>query len=244
MRRFFCQSQNITSQGIKILDKEELHHLRNVLRLKNKDKILVIDGKGKEFVCEVGQLDKDEAQLNIIEERHHEKDEVSVVLTIACALPKKSKIDFIVEKLTEIGVERIILLKTERTEVIWKDCNDKLERLKRIASASLKQSGNLFMPEIIFLDFKGLLEFKNKNAFDLALIANLSNNTQYIKGVLENNCAKNILAAIGPEGDFSEKEIELANKAGFISIRLTDTVLKVDTAAISTAAFIKLYTKQ
>ncbi|MDD5356152.1 MAG: RsmE family RNA methyltransferase [Candidatus Omnitrophica bacterium] len=244
MRRFICQPQDITPQHIKISDKDELHHLKNVLRLKIKDKIIAMDGKGREFICELEQFDKKQAKLRIVKEHCLDKDKIFPKLSVACALPKGPKVDFIVEKLTEIGAERIILLKTQRTEVIWKDYFKKLERLKKISEAALKQSGNLFLPEILLLDFKGLLEFKGKNGFDLALIPNLTDDARNIKEVLENSQAKNILAAIGPEGDFSAEEIGLAEKAGFVSVRLTDSVLKVDTAAIAVASFIKIFYKQ
>lgn len=244
MHRFFCQPQDLNSQHLKITDKDELHHLRDVFRLRVKDRVVVIDGKGREFICEVSQLDKKQVQLNIIEKHQYERESIFPKITVACALPKRSKIDFIIEKLTEIGIDRIILLKTERTEVNLKDFSRKFERLTKIAKESLKQSGNMFLPEIVSLDFKGLLKFRKEDNSDLVLIANLGKGTQNIKDALENNQAKNILIAIGPEGDFSGKEISLAEGAGFISVRLTDAVLKVDTAAIVAAGFIKLYLKQ
>ena len=178
-------------------------------------------------------------------------------MTVACALPKKSKIDFIVEKLTEIGVDRIILLLTERTEVKLKDSSKKIARLKKISESTLKQSSNLFLPEITSMNFQNLLKLKQDENFDasssisinpecnrrieLALIPNLEETTQNIKDLLTGGALKNILVAIGPEGDFSKNEIELAKQAGFASVSLGRNVLKVDTAAIVTAGFIKLH---
>lgn len=238
MDRFICQLQDITPQHIKILDKSELHHLKDVLRLKYQDKVVVLDGNGREFVCEIKHLDKNCAKLDIIERHTFKRD---FKLTVACALPKKSKIDFIVEKLTEIGVDKIILLKTERTEVDLKDSTKKLARLTKIAESALKQSGNLFLPQISFLNFKDLLMLKQDGNYGLAIIPNLVCDTQNIKDVLEKKSAKNILVAVGPEGDFSENEIGLAKQAGFVSVSLGSAVLKVDTAAIVVAGFIKLF---
>ncbi|MDD5005958.1 MAG: RsmE family RNA methyltransferase [Candidatus Omnitrophica bacterium] len=241
MRRFFCNPQHINSHQINILDKDELHHLKDVLRLKNQDKVTVIDGNGTELICEISHLGKHGAKLNILERHTYKKEELPLRLTVACAVPKKSKIDFIVEKLTEIGTEKIILLKTERTEVNLKDYSRKLVRFKKIAESSLKQSGNLFLPQIDFLNFEGLMRLKLDGDFDLAVIPNLAGSTQNLKDVLEKKPAKNILVAIGPEGDFSKEEIDSAQQAGFISVSLGDSVLKVDTAAIVAAGFIKLY---
>jgi 16S rRNA (uracil1498-N3)-methyltransferase len=243
MHRFFCDSQNITSQHIQILDKDEWHHLKNVLCLKINEKVAVIDGKGREFICSINNIGKDFVKLNIIEKREIEKEKQALRLTVACALPKKSKIDFIVEKLTEIGVEKIILLKTERTEVNLKDILKKISKLKNIAKSALKQSGNLFMPEIEFLEFSGLLKFKMNDDFDIALIPNLSDSSLSLKEALEKILAKKILLAIGPEGDFSQNELRLAKEAGFTSVSLGANVLRVDTAALVSAGFIKLYFK-
>jgi 16S rRNA (uracil1498-N3)-methyltransferase len=241
MHRFFCNPQNIFSNEIKIQDDNELRHIRNALRLKEKDEVVVLDGCGNKFICRINQLERHCAKLEIIEKKTHKKEMLDVELTIACAVPKKSKVDFIVEKLTEIGVDRIILLKTERTEVDLKDSLKKLVKLQRIAEASLKQSGNLFLPQIEYLNFKQLLELKHKEKFDLAMIPNLGNKEEGLGKILSNVTGRNILVAIGPEGDFSQKEINSAKEAGFVSASLGNTVLKVDTAAIVAAGFIKLY---
>lgn len=241
MHRFFCSPQNITPQQIQILDKKELHHIRDVLRLKNKDKVIVLDGEGGEFTCQISQLGRNCAKLDIVDKHYYDRRKLIPRLTIACAIPKRSKIDFIVEKLTEIGVDRIILLKTERTEVNIKDYFKKIERLKKTAESALKQSGNIFMPKIEYMNFKELLKFKNKEEFDLTIIPNLSKDTQSLKKILEKSSCENILVAIGPEGDFSKKEINLAKQAGFIPVSLGDTILRVETAAIVTIGFIKLY---
>ncbi len=243
MHRFFCSPKNITSHEIQIMDTEELHHMKNVMRLKNKDKIVVLDGQGAKFVCEIKQLDKKAAKLEIIEKHICKRSEGYLNITVACALLKKSKIDFIVEKLTEIGVDRIILLNTERTEVKFKDSPKKLEKLNRVCESALKQSGNLFLPKLEYFDFSELIEFKKSEKFDLAIMPNLEESSQNIKEITSGLCAKNILIAIGPEGDFSKKEIEIAKKAGFVSVSLGKNVLKVDTAAIVAAGFLKLQSK-
>lgn len=243
MHRFFCRLKDIDSKEINISDRQELHHLRDVLRLENQDKIIVIDGNGGELICRISHLGKKNAKLTILEKYTYKKENFIPRLTVACALPKKSKIDFIVEKLTEVGAERIIFLKTERTQVNFRECSRKNERLRKIAESALKQSGNVFIPEIEFLDFSGLLKLKQNSDFDLAIIPNLTDmtNTKSLKGALEKGSLENILIAIGPEGDFTEREIELAKKSGFVSVSLGDAILRVETAAIITAGFIKLY---
>lgn len=239
MHRFFCSPQNITSQEITILDKDELHHIKDVLRLKSQDKIIVIDGEGREFTAQILKIDKSQSTLKIINKRIYDKRDLSLSLTVACALPKKSKINFIVEKLTELGVEKIILLSTERTQIKLKQISDKIDKLKRVSIEALKQSQAKFLPKIEFMKFADLLKIKGD--FDLALLPNLGKGTVSFRSVLDKFTKKNILVAVGPEGDFSKNEIGLAKQAGFIPVSLGDTILKVDTAAIVVAGFIKLY---
>ena len=243
MHRFFYRPQNSDSQYLDIVDKDEMHHLKNVLRLKVDNEVSLIDGKGAELVCNINQIKKDSVRLEVIKRIQRKKEEFMPQVTLACAIPKKSKIDFIVEKLTEIGVDRIVLLKTERTEVNLKDFSQKAGRLEKIAKESLKQSGNLFLPEIMFMNFPELVKFKKENNFDVALMPSLVKDTQKIKDVLGKNIAKNILVVVGPEGDFSQGEINFARENGFIPVRLTESVLKVDTEAITVAGFIKMFAK-
>lgn len=218
-----------------------MHHMKDVLRLKCNDEAVILDGQGSEFFCRINQLDKSCILLDIIEKHSFKRESLVPKLTVACAVPKKSKIDFIVEKLTEIGVDKIILLKTERTEISLKDSSKKIEKLKKTAEAALKQSGNLFLPKIEFLSFKDLLELKKKENFDLAIMPNLSAGTKVLREMLEKISSNSIMVAIGPEGDFSETEIKSAKEAGFISVNLGKNILRVDTAAIVVAGFIKLY---
>jgi len=240
MHRFFCEFRNISLNEIQILDKDEVRHIVSSLRLKINDKVVAIDGHGNEFSCEISYLDKKKVELKILEKKSIQKEDLYPQITVACAIPKKSKIDFIVEKLVELGASRIILLKTERTEIILKDADKKIERLLGVAKASLKQSGNLFLPEINYLSFKQLIKFRNEAGFDLALIPNLVNKPIALKDVLKKDKVKKVLIAIGPEGDFSKEELGIAIEAGFVPISLGSSVLKVDTAAISAVAFIKL----
>jgi 16S rRNA (uracil1498-N3)-methyltransferase len=164
-------------------------------------------------------------------------------INIACAIPKKSKFDDIVDKLTQLGVDRIIPLKTERAVVklsIQKG-EARLQRWVKIALSAAQQSQRSILPQISPLtDFRELI--KKSTGFNLKLIPTLEGERKTLKEALSPvlPLPANILILIGPEGDFSPKEIDLALKHNFIPVSLGSTVLRVETAAIAVASFINL----
>ncbi|PIP18804.1 MAG: 16S rRNA methyltransferase [Candidatus Omnitrophica bacterium CG23_combo_of_CG06-09_8_20_14_all_41_10] len=168
---------------------------------------------------------------------------VKLRLTIACAIPKKSKFDDIVDKLTQLGVYRIIPLKTERVVVKLDKRKEELrsKRWNRIALSASQQSQRNNIPVVEPVQkFKDVL-VRSKD-FDLKLIPTLAGQRKSLPEVILSllPMAK-ILVLIGPEGDFSDGEIKLALENGFIPVTLGDLVLRVDTAAIAVVSFIRLY---
>lgn len=166
---------------------------------------------------------------------------------MTCAIPKKAKFDDIVDKLTQLGVSRIIPLITQR--VIVKLGQEKeerrLKRWRRIAESASQQSQRHDIPLIGGVqDFKKLiLESEN---FNLKLIPTLFGKRKSIKEALSSLMPSSldkakILCLIGPEGDFSKEEVDIAKKAGFVPISLGDLVLRVDTAAIALASYLSIY---
>lgn len=241
MNRFFCPINNISPDKIIISNKEQVHHLRDVLRLKINDKITVFDDKGNEYNCVIDKL-SDSVTLNIKERRQASEEKKYPRITIACAIPKRAKFDEIVDKLTQLGTDTIIPLETARV-IVKLDRQKKLARQKRWESIALnasQQSQRSRIPVIAAVkDIKNVL--LNSNDYDLKIIPTLSGARKYLKEVLTGLSPRNILALIGPEGDFSPEEVNLAKEAGFIPVSLGDSVLRVDTAAIAVVSFIKLY---
>jgi 16S rRNA (uracil1498-N3)-methyltransferase len=241
MNRFFCPLANISGDRIIIGDREQAHHIRNVLRLQKGEKAAVFDEKGNEYHCVISGLG-DKIQLEIKNKVLSGRQEAEVALTVACAIPKKAKMDDIIDKLVQLGAQRIIPLKTEHTIVKLDKHKEalRLMRWKKISLSASKQSqrNNLAMIGPV-MSFKEALAFSS--GFDLKLIPHLSGARQGLKEILKQTKARNILVLIGPEGDFSEREIQSALDSGFIPVTLGDLVLRVDTAAIAVASFIELY---
>lgn len=240
MHRFASPSENIKGEKIEIRQ-EQFHHLKNVLRLKPQDEVCVIDEKGFEYFCKVEDILVKMAVLRITK-KNKVKNLSKAKLAIACAIPKKSRFDDIIDKLTQLGVDTIIPLVTERT-IVKPDKHKqqlRLERWKKIAVAATLQSQRGNIPEISRIkDFQEFLS--EAKGFDLKLIPTLTGERKPLKELLLNHKPEGVLIAIGPEGDFTEKEIESAKREGFIPVTLGELVLRVDTAAIAVASFIRLF---
>ena len=240
MHRFFCPIANITKDKIVIDNKEQIHHLKDVLRLKVKDNLMIFDGRGNEYNCIIEKI-ANEVTLGIKRKSLPSYKKEGIKITLACAIPKKSKMDDIIDKLTQLGVARIIPLETERV-VVKLNKNKKEMRLLRwqkIALNAAQQSQRNTSPVIDPIKNIREVLIKSEN-YDLKLIPTLTGKRKILKEIFTQIKPKNILVLIGPEGDFSPQEVALAVKAGCIPVTLGDLVLRVDTAAIAVVSFIRL----
>ncbi len=231
MHRIFAEQKDIF-KSFQINNKKELHHAVNVLRLKINDKILAFDGKGNEILGSIQEISKEAITINP-EAAVKKSEENLFSISLACALPKRAKFDFIIEKATELGVATIIPLITQRTEVHLSKERQvaKLKHWHNISVSAAKQSQRTTIPKITEVKtFKEVL--KSLKGFDLALLPCLSGNRRPLKEILAEKRPKKILVFIGPEGDFTANEVDLAIRAGANLVTLGKTVLRVDTAAI------------
>lgn len=241
MNRFFCKRTDISANNIIINDREQLHHIKDVLKLNPGEKVVVFDEDGGEYSCVILKI-ADKVHLEIKSKAPAQQDAQQIKLTVACAIPKKAKIDDIIDKLVQLGIYRFIPLKTERVVVKLDKQKEalRLERWKKIALSAAKQSQRNSLAVID--QVRTLDEIISKsNEFDLKLIPCLLGERKSLKDVFAKGAPVNIIILIGPEGDFSDDEVTLAKRAGFIPVSLGDLVLRVDTAAIAAASFIKLY---
>jgi 16S rRNA (uracil1498-N3)-methyltransferase len=232
MHRFYCSRENVSQDKINIVDKGQLHHLKDVLRLKPADAVVVFDDKGNVYQAKIEKLTIQNVVLKIIEVQNSDKAR-KIQIAVACAIPKKSKMDDIIDKLTQLGADRIIPLVTERV-IIKLDRDKKLKRQNRwnkIALSASKQSQRNTVPLID--PVKNLKDFLcEAGDFDLKLIPTLPGDRRSLKEVLTQSKPKKIIVLIGPEGDFSPGELDMAIKNGFIPVSLGDFVLRVETAAV------------
>ena len=240
MNRFFCPPSNIQNEIIEILDPDEARHITKSLRQGVGDELVVFDGSGKEYLGQIKSVDSKSGVLISIKEIIQNPVRVPDI-TLACAIPKKAKFDFIVEKVTELGVNRIIPILTERTIVRLEDFKkaSKQKRWQTIAINAAKQCKSPFIPEVSsIMEFKEIVSIL-KN-FDLKLLPNLEQKRTHIKEFVKESLNKKIIILIGPEGDFSPREIDIAKKAGCLGISLGNLTLKVDTAAIISVGILNI----
>lgn len=241
MHKFFCLSFNITGNKMTVDDQEQVHHIKDVLRMKQGDEVEMFDECGNVYDCVISEVSDKQIGLSIAASRPAPAKDEGVSITVACANPKNVKMDDIVDKLTQLGVARIIPLETERTIVKMDKVKKyfRLERWKRIArSASLQSKRNDFpiIDSVKILD-EVLAEAQN---FDLKLIPTLGGERKTLKEIISGIKAKNVLILIGPEGDFTDGEVGLALKAGCVPVTLGELVLRVDTAAVAVVSYVML----
>jgi 16S rRNA (uracil1498-N3)-methyltransferase len=210
----------------------DVHYLKDVLRVKPSDELEIIDGSGTVYSAIVSSIHKDKIKLEIINSAKSEA-ELKTKIILAQSLPKSKKMDFIVQKCTELGVSEIIPVVSERSVAK----GEKSGRWQKIAKEAAEQSGRALIPKISALtDFQSLL--KKKNEFDLALIPWELEKTNKLKAILQNSSPKNIIILIGPEGGFSSQEIEQAKAAGFIPVSLGKRILRAETAGLAILSMI------
>lgn len=209
-----------------ILPESDSQHCVRVLRMKEGDTLEVIDGKGHRYTCRLIEAHAKRAHVEIIE-----KQDVPLSwqnnITIAVAPTKHlDRMEWLVEKLTEIGVNRIIPLLcrySERKEL-------KIERLEKIAISAMKQSLKTVLPIIdVMTPIKDVI---TKQMYDQRFIAYCDTSIPRKLLSAEYRANKDTLILIGPEGDFSTEEINLALNSGYNPISLGDNRLRTETAAV------------
>lgn len=229
-RRFFAPPSafNFNKQTV-TLTSDEARHLREVLRLKPGDEVLVFDGAGKEFRAIVSQARREFAELELKDEIHSARPESPLQLTLAVALLKGEKFDLVVQKGTELGVNRFIPLTTRYADIRLRDEADAAKRVtrwQRIALEAAKQCGRAVVPEIDTpTTFDSII--KENSCFLFS-----ERGGQPLDTDLK---ATSLIAIVGSEGGWSDEELEQARAAKVPIVTLGGRVLRAETAAITVA---------
>ena len=229
MDYFYTQPTLIKDDSASI-EGEELHHLSKVLRKKVGDEIFVVDGFGKGYRVVLKSISRSTAEGEIREVLHHwNEPDVDVMLAFAL-LKNPARIDLVIEKCTELGVREFYPMTTERTIV------SKLhrERLQKIALSAMKQCGRSYLPPIhplvTFADALSFLKGCERKfiAHEKADERTVRVNKEGVEG-----SGKTIGVLIGPEGGFTEIEVQAAVQSGFTVLSLGPRRLRSETAAIA-----------
>ena len=225
MQRYFANKVN---ENI-ILGDGDVHHLLHVMRAKKGDEIEAV-ADNKLYACIIDSLSPLVIKVNY---EIPTDSELNEEITLFFALAKGEKIDFVVQKATELGVSKVVLLKTERCIVKFDDKNlsHKLERFEKIAKEASEQSHRLRIPEILgVVDIKSI---PNELLSDINLVAYEKEAGKTASLITNIKSGKSASIMIGPEGGFSENEIKLlVEKYNFIPVSLGKRILRTETAAV------------
>lgn len=234
IRRFYADPERFSETSV-VLDEDETRHLRDVLRLRTGEAIQIFDGVGREFRGVIEAVEKRRTLINDLTEVPPTSPESPLDLTIAAVLLKGDKLDLVVQKAVELGVNRFVPMTSARCDVKVGDAAKRAERWRRIAMEATKQCGRASLMEVADVaDYSRLLDTTDDP--DLTRIHFSERDGQNFEAV---SGSTRILAFIGPEGGWDDSELEKAKAAGIVSITFGGRVLKADTAAISIASILQ-----
>lgn len=239
MHSFFVDKENISNDKIIILG-EDVNHISRVLRLRCDDEILISDGKCNEYICSIENIGKTQVTCNILNRRLN-KTESPLRVTLFQGLPKSLKMDLIIQKCVEVGIYRIQPVITERVvvKVEYKDISNKLDRWKRIALEAAKQSKRGIVPQVLEpICFKDALSLLAQ--MDISIVPYEREESRGLKSVLKDLINVNDAGVfIGPEGGFSDIEIDECMKNGIIPVTLGPRIMRTETAGFITSSIIQ-----
>ena len=225
MQRYFS---NIDKNYLVHLSTNDEHHILHVMRMKKGDEIEVVSDE-RVFLCRIDNTNP--LEVSVIHEIENDV-ELKEEVTLLFALTKGDKIDLVLQKATELGVKKVALISTERTVVNYdnKDIDKKLARFSKIMKEASEQSHRVIVPELL-----GVFDLKNlpKEVYSELNYVAYEKDANDISGAFSNlEKGKSISVLIGPEGGFSEQEINRLTTLGFIRTSLGKRILRAETAAI------------
>ena len=232
MRRFFAENIDI-SGGEAVLSGDEARHLRNVLRFREGDSVLLIDGSGSEYEAEIAELSEASVRLRILGSRACSADPETRVTLFQC-LPKQGKMELIIQKCVELGVWEIRPVSSARCVVKPDGKDTKLIRWNKVSAEAAKQCGRATVPRVAQVEPLSKAEL---SGFDLVLIPYENEGDVTLKNVLRGAPApKSIAVIIGPEGGFEPSEVERVIGMGGRAVSLGRRILRTETAGMAALA--------
>lgn len=234
MHHFFVTPGQITGNRIQITG-PDVNHGKQVLRLREKEEVLISDGTGQDYLCRVSSFGRDSIFLEIIE-KQDENRELPAEIVLYQGLPKSDKMELIIQKAVELGAARIVPVATEYTVVKLEPKKEeaKRKRWQAIAESAAKQSKRSRIPEVC-----GVLTFSQalEEAAGCGAVLFAYEHEEGMAGT-QNALSKvlpggKIAVFVGPEGGFGAREAEEARQAGFSMVSLGRRILRTETAGIA-----------
>lgn len=234
MYRFFVNENQILDDCISITG-ADVNHIKNVLRMKIGETVLVSDGNDREYTCTLQDI-SDEEVIAKIEDVDGPTRELPIKVTLFQALPKGDKMETIIQKMVELGAYEIVPVSTKRCIVKLDDkkAAAKVKRWNAIAESAAKQSKRGIIPQVTMpMSYKNGL--KKAEEMDMVLIPyenaeNMTHTREVISRIKE---GMNVGIFVGPEGGFATEEVEEAINSGAFDITLGRRILRTETAGMA-----------
>ncbi|MFB4164873.1 16S rRNA (uracil(1498)-N(3))-methyltransferase [Alteribacillus sp. JSM 102045] len=234
MQRYFVKPENMSDSHV-LITGEDVKHITKVMRLDTGDKIVCLNNRGRQVLCSINKVEKDIVKADILQDIQ-ENNELPVEVTIAQALIKGDKLDFVIQKGTEFGAAAFYLFSAERSVVKWdgKKINKKLERLEKIAKEAAEQSGRLIIPPIKFFPrWEEMLQESSCFEANVFLYEeNAKRNMHSDLSKVMESLPASIMAIIGPEGGVSEEEASAYKYQHFLNVSLGPRILRSESASL------------
>lgn len=240
MHCFYIEPGQIMDEQIRIIG-DDVNHIKNVLRKSIGDKVVLCDGAGSFYTCEIVELAGKEIETRILK-KEEAKTELPAKIYLFQGLPKKDKMELIIQKAVELGAYEIIPVATKfcvaKIEDKKKEAK-KLERWQAISEAAAKQSGRGIIPKVsAVMTYKEAINFA-KTLDGGILPYECSDGMEASRQAIDEACkGKSIAVFIGPEGGFSEEEAEFAMNSGIKPITLGKRILRTETAGLTTLSLL------
>ncbi len=241
MYRFYISEEQRQDNTIEITG-EDVNHIKNVLRMRPGEQMILCDGKGTEYLCELsGSMGRNLA-ATILETRKSET-ELSVRLVLFQGLPKKDKMELIIQKAVELGAAEIVPVVTSRTIVKTDEGKEekKLARWQAIAESAAKQSGRGVIPQVgRILSFQEALAQMKNIGYNGILYENARGMQPTREFLSRASKQESIGIFVGPEGGFTEEEVAAVVNQGAVCLSLGKRILRTETAGLSMLSMLML----
>lgn len=209
------------------LDESDSAHCVRVLRKKEGDEIVVVDGKGSRFICIITEAHPKHTQLEIQSKESVVREWDSDIILAVAPTKHSDRMEWMLEKVTEIGLDKVVLVKCARSE--RKEM--KVSRLEKVMVSAMKQSLKATLPEIgEIVSFKEFIKSIPTDCQKFFGYCDDSIERIDFAAIYDPKCP--VVIMIGPEGDFSPEEVEMAIANGFVPVTFGNTRLRTETAAL------------
>ena len=233
MHRFYCSESDIYGDSIRLCG-SDVNHIRNVLRMKSGEHVIVNDGNNTDYHCVIDRIDSDEVMLKI----DHSSEcmaELPSKIYLFQSLPKLDKMELIIQKAVELGVHEVIPVASKRCVVKLDDKKEKkkLERWQMIAESAAKQSMRGIIPKVHEpLNFKEAVKYASELSYNM-IPYELAEGMDVSREIMDTAAEKESVGIfIGPEGGYCESEIEYAVENGIQVVSLGNRILRTETAGL------------